>query len=293
MDSLPLIIELCLIGIASGSIYALGAMGFVLIYKASGIFNFAMGEMMMIGAYFLYTGMVIFGLQLGLALPLAILANCLLAAAIERFLLRPLLGQPHEVLIMVLFGTGAMLRGIAGMVWGHDILRLPEILPRKPVFIGDILIPGTLAWGMLVMLIIFGGFMTYYHFSRTGAAIRATADDQITAECMGINIRGVFLFTWVMAGLLATVSGIVGASINGLSPYLGNVALEVIAVVLLAGLTSIGGTLLAGAIVGVFLTLVGYYLGGAWQQFMPYLLVLLVMIVRPQGLYGTRRVERI
>ena len=157
-----LILELCLIGIASGSIYAIGAMGFVLIYKSSGIFNFAMGEMMMIGAYFLYTGMVIFGLSLYAALPLALLASALLAAGMERWLLRPLLGQPHEVMIMVLFGAGAMLRGIAGMVWGHDILRLPEILPRKPVFIGDILIPGTLFWGFLMMIAIFGGFIVYY-----------------------------------------------------------------------------------------------------------------------------------
>ncbi len=288
-----LILELCMIGIASGSIYAIGAMGFVLIYKASGIFNFAMGEMMMMGAYFLYTTMVIFGLNLVVALPLALLASALLAASIERFLLRPLLGQPHEVMIMVLFGTGAMLRGIAGMVWGPDILRLPEILPRKPVFIGDILIPGTLAWGMVLMLALFGAFIAYYRFSRTGVAIRATAEDQTTAECMGINIRGMFLFTWVMAGVLATAAGVIGASVNGLSPYLGNVALEVIAVVLLAGLTSIGGTMLAGMIVGVMLTLIGYYLGGAWQQFMPYLLVLLVMIVRPRGLFGTKVAERI
>lgn len=287
------VLELCLIGLASGSIYAIGAIGFVLIYKSSGIFNFAMGEMMMIGAYFLYTGMVMWGLPLIVALPLALAASALLAAGIERFLLRPLLGQPHEVMIMVLFGTGAMLRGLAGLIWGPDILRLPEILPRAPIFIGDILIPGTLFWGSILMLILFGAFIAYYRFSRTGLAIRATAEDQTTAECMGINIRGIFLFTWVMAGLLATAAGIVGASVNGLSPYLGNVALEVIAVVLLAGLTSIGGTIIAGAMVGVTLTLIGYYLGGAWQQFMPYLLVLVVMIVRPRGLFGTALVERI
>lgn len=288
-----LFLQLCLIGLASGSIYAIGAMGFVLIYKASGIFNFAMGEMMMMGAYFLYTFLVIFGLHLAIALPLALLASALLAAGIERFLLRPLLGQSHDVMIMVLFGTGAMLRGLAGLIWGPDILRLPEILPRKPVFIGNVLIPGTLAWGSVLMLVVFGAFMIYYRLSRTGIAIRATAEDQTTAECMGINIRSMFLFSWVAAGILATAAGIVGASVNGLSPYLGNVALEVIAVVLLAGLTSIGGTILAGAIVGVLLTVIGYYLGGAWQQFMPYILVLLVMVVRPRGLFGTKLVERI
>jgi len=286
-------LELVLIGIASGSIYALGAMGFVLIYKSSTVFNFALGEMMMLGTYFLYVMMVQLGQDLWLSLPVAIAANCLIAILIERYTLRPLLGQPHEVLIMVTFGLAAMMRGAAGMIWGHDIRRLPEILPRKPIFIGDILIPGTLAWGLAIMIVLCGGFVIYYRFSRMGIAIRATAEDQGTAECMGIDIARVIQFTWIIAAILALFAGIIGASINGLSPQLGSVALEVLAVVLLTGLTSVGGVLITGMLVGVILTFTGTYLGGAWQQFLPYLLVLLIMIVRPRGLFGERLVERI
>ncbi len=288
-----LLLELCLVGIASGSIYALGAMGFVLIYKSSNVFNFALGDMMMIGAFFVFAFMVQFGLPWYVGIPLAMLCSSVLAAAIERVLLRPLLGQSHDVLIMVTFGTGLMLRGVAGLIWGHDIQRLPEILPRKPIFIGDILIPGTQAWGMLVMILFCGAFILYYRLSRTGIAIRATADDQSTAEAVGIDIRRIFSLSWVVAAILATAAGIVLASINGLSPRLGDVALEVLAVVLLAGMTSIGGVLVCGIIVGVILTLTGYFLGGAWQQFLPYLLVLLVMVVRPRGLFGIKLVERI
>src|SRR5690606_23889265 len=113
------------------------------------------------------------------------------------------------------------LRGIAGLTWTHDILRLPELLPRKPIFIGNILIPGTLAWGMLVMVIVCGAFMLYYRFSRTGIAIRATADDQSTAECVGIDIRRIFSLSWIVAAIMATAAGIVAASVNGLSPRLG------------------------------------------------------------------------
>lgn len=286
-------LELTIIGIMAGSIYALGAMGFVLIYKASTVFNFALGEMMMINTYFLYVMLVQLDQSLIVSIPVAIAASAVVAAIIERFALRPLLGQPHEVLIMVTFGIGAMLRGLAGMIWGYDIRRLPEILPRKPIFLGDILIPGTLFWGTVMMVVLCGAFLIYYRFSRQGVAIRATAEDQSTAECMGINVGGVIQFTWIVAAILALAAGIVGASINGLSPSLGNVALEVMAVVLLSGLTSVGGVLLAGMILGVILTFTGTYLGGAWQQFLPYLLVLVVMIVRPRGLFGEKLVERI
>lgn len=287
------LVELTIIGIMAGSIYALGAMGFVLIYKSSTVFNFALGEMMMIGTYFLYVMLVQLDQSVWISIPVALIASCLVAIFIERVTLRPLLGQPHEVLIMITFGVGAMLRGIAGMIWGYDIRRLPELLPRKPFFLGEILIPGTLVWGTVLMVALCGAFLIYYRFSRMGVAIRATAEDQSTAECMGINVSGVIQFSWIIAAVLALAAGVVGASINGLSPSLGNVALEVMAVVLLSGLTSVGGVLIAGMIVGVLLTFTGTYLGGAWQQFLPYLMVLVVMIVRPRGLFGEKRVERI
>ena len=285
--------ELTIIGIMAGSIYALGAMGFVLIYKSSTVFNFALGEMMMINTYFLYVMMVQLSQPALISVPVALVASCLVAIIIERFALRPLLGQPHEVLIMVTFGVAAMLRGIAGMIWGYDIRRLPDLLPREPIFLGPILIPGTLFWGTVVMVVLCGAFLIYYRYSRMGVAIRATAEDQSTAECMGIDVARVIQFSWIIAAILALAAGVVGASINGLSPSLGNVALEVIAVVLLSGLTSVGGVLVAGMILGVVLTFTGTYLGGAWQQFLPYLLVLVLMIVRPQGLFGEKRVERI
>ena len=286
-------LELIIIGILAGSIYALGAMGFVLIYKSSSVFNFALGEMMMIGTYFLYLMIVQLALPYWLGVPIAVLMACLVAVFIERVTLRPLLGQPHEVLIMVTFGVAAMLRGIAGLFWGYDIRRLPELLPRKPFFLGDILIPGTLVWGTVLMVTLCGAFLVYYRFSRVGVAIRATAEDQSTAECMGINVSRIIQFSWIVAAVLALAAGVVGASVNGLSPSLGNVALEVMAVVLLSGLTSVGGVLIAGMILGVLLTFTGTYLGGAWQQFLPYLMVLVVMIVRPTGLFGAKRVERI
>jgi branched-chain amino acid transport system permease protein len=287
------ILEYSLIGIASGGLYVLAALGFVIIYKASNVFNFAMGEMMMFGAYLFFAMTV----QLHFGWPLAVVAalagSVLLAVTIDRVLLQPLLGQPVIVLVMVTLGVGSMIKGAAGMIWGPDIVQMPEFLPRKPIFLGDILVPGKLAWGFVSVGVIAAAFMAYYRFSRAGIAIRATSSDQVTAESMGINVRRIFSLTWAIAGVLAGASGIVVGSLNGITPNLGAVALNVLAVVMLAGMTSVGGVIVAGIFIGWMETLVGAYLGAAWQNFMPYLVVLLVMTVKPNGLFGEQQIERI
>jgi branched-chain amino acid transport system permease protein len=287
------ILEYSIIGIASGGLYVLAALGFVIIYKSSNVFNFAMGEMMMFGAYLFFAMTV----QLHFGWPIAILAalagSVVLAVVMDRVLLQPLLGQPVIILVMVTLGVGSMIKGAAGMIWGPDIVQMPEFLPRKPIFIGDILVPGKLAWGFLVVSIMAAAFMAYYRFSRAGIAIRATSSDQITAEGMGINVRRIFSLTWAIAGILAGASGIVVGSLNGITPSLGAVALNVLAVVMLAGISSVGGVIIAGIFIGWVETMVGAYLGAAWQNFMPYLVVLLVMTVKPNGLFGEQQIERI
>ena len=287
------LLEFSVIGVASGSMYVLAALGFVIIFKSTNIFNFAMGEMMMFGAYLFFAATVQLGLGWPIGLVLALLGSVLAAIIIERGLLQPLLGQPVIVLVMVTFGVGSMFRGIAGLIWGPDIVQLPDFLPRAPIFIGDMLIPGKLAWGCLVIAVIATAFILYYRFSRAGIAIRATSSDQLTAEGMGINIRQIFTLTWAIAGVLAAFSGIVVGSLNGITPTLGLVALNVLAVVMLGGMTSVGGVVIAGIFIGWVETLVGAYLGAAWQAFMPYLIVLLVMTFKPAGLFGEQQIERI
>ena len=293
MNLIMQFLEYSLIGIASGGAYIIAALGFVIIFKAGNIFNFAMGEMMMIGAYLFYAVAV----QLKFSWPVALLAalagSALLALAIERALLRPMIGCPVVVLVMITLGVGSVLRGVAGLIWGPNIVPLPEFLPQQPVFLGDILVPGKLAWSFVVFGALALAFIAYYRYSRAGVAIRATSSDQITAEGLGINIRQVFSMTWAMAGVLAAAAGIAAGAINGLTPQLGDAALSVLAVVMLAGMSSVGGVVVAGILVGWMETVVGAYLGAAWQSFIPYLVVLLVMIVRPTGLFGEQRIERI
>lgn len=290
---MDLLLEFTLIGIASGGIYVLAALSFVIVFKATNVFNFATGEMIMLGTYFFY----LFDTQLGFGwiagLGAAMVASAALAAFTERVIMRPLIGRPHLVLVMVTFGVASMMKGFAGLIWGPNIRQLTEVLPRKPLFIGDLLIPGKLAWGFLAASLIAAAFILYYRYSRAGTAIRATAADQVTAESLGINIRMVFLLSWALAGLLTAASGIILGSVNGVTPQMGSVALNVLAVVMLAGLNSVGGVVVAGLMIGWIEVIVGAYLGAAWQSFIPYLIVLLVMTVKPTGLFGERKVERI
>jgi branched-chain amino acid transport system permease protein len=286
-------LEFSLVGIASGGIYVLAALSFVIIYKATNVFNFATGEMMMLGTYLFYLFDTQFGFGWIAGLTVAMAGSAALSMVTERTLLRPLIGRPAIVLVMVTLGISSIMRGAAGIIWGPDVRQLTEILPRKPIFLGDILIPGKLAWGFIITGVIAGLFMAYYRFSRAGTAIRATSTDQVTAESLGINIRAVFLLSWGLAALLTAASGIITGSVNGVTPQLGQVALNVLAVVMLAGMTSVGGVVIAGLFVGWLETVVGAYLGASWQSFLPYLVVLLVMIVKPQGLFGERRIERI
>ena len=286
-------LEFSLIGIGSGAIYVLAALSFVIVYKATNVFNFATGQMMMFGTYLFYMFDTQFGFGWVTGLAAAIICAALLAMALERFLLRPLLGRPAVVLVMVTLGISSILEGLAQLIWGPDVRQLTEILPRKPFFLGDILIPGKLAWSFIIVAVIAALFMVYYRYSRAGTAIRATATDQITAESLGINIRSVFLLSWGLAGVLAAVSGIITGSVNGITPQLGDVALNVLAVVMLAGMTSVGGVVIAGLFTGWLETIVGAYLGASWQSFIPYLVVLVVMLVKPTGLFGERRIERI
>ncbi|SPJ25420.1 branched-chain amino acid ABC transporter permease [Palleronia abyssalis] len=286
-------LEFSIIGIASGGMYVLSALGFVIIFKATRIFNFAMGEMMMLPAFIFLWAMATVGLHWVLALMVAILGGIVIVLILERVVMRRMIGRPVVVLVMVTLGAGSVMRGIAGLIWGHEIVTLPNFIPRDPIFLGDILIPGKLAWSFLAAAVVAGGFVAYYRFSRAGIAIRATASDLVTAEVLGVNVRWVYTLAWMLAGVLAAVAGILAASVNGVSPQLGFVALNVLAVIMLAGMTSVFGVLVAGLFIGWLETIVGAYLSAAWQSFLPYVIVLLVMMVKPSGLFGEERVERI
>jgi branched-chain amino acid transport system permease protein len=292
------LLQLLVSGVVTGGIYALIAIGFVVVYKATGVINFATGELMMLGAFFAWTAMTAARLPFAAALVLAALASAAVGAAVERVVLRPLLGQRAISVIMVTIGLSSVFRGLAQIVWSGEYRNFPPIFPRKPVVLGPVVLPSRQAWPFLIALAAIALLAALFRFTRTGTAMRATAGDQATAFGMGIDIRRMFSFSWMLAAVTAALAGIVIGTIGGISPQLGAVGLRIFPVVILGGLDSVGGALVGGVVMGVLENLAGGYLdplfpGAGVKDVVPFAALVLILMVRPYGLFGTRDVERL
>ena len=293
MSPLQQFVEYSIVGIAAGGVYALIALGIIVIFKSSRTFNFAMGEMMMLSAYFFYAAAVTLALGPVLGLIAALAGSIAVALVIERVAIRPMLGRPFIAVVMVTFGVGSIIRGVVGMIWGPNEMQIPAILSRSPFMLGDIFVPGKTARAFAIAVVIVMALIAYLRYSRAGVALRAAAADAITAYSMGIDVRRVIAFTWVIAAITGCISGVLMANVNTLTPQLGVVALNVLAVVILGGLNSIGGVLVSGFIIGWLEAITGLVLPTEFREITPYVLALIVLLVRPNGLFGSREVERI
>jgi branched-chain amino acid transport system permease protein len=283
-------------GVLIGLMYALIALGFVLVYKATDAINFAQGEFVMAPA--IIAGVVAGAAQsfwLGVAVALA--AMIAFSFALERTVLRPLLGRPVVAVIMATIGLAAMLRGLVPMIFGAETRALTLPIGDEPVRIGSLsLQPAQLAGaGVAVLCLIV--FTWFFRRSRMGVAMRAMADDQQVATAMGINVERYFALAWAMAGIVSALGGVMWGAMLGVDVQLALVGLKVFPVVILGGLDSIGGAVVGGLIVGVVENLASGYLdpfvGGGTKDFAPYVLMVLVLMVRPYGMFGTRRIERV
>jgi branched-chain amino acid transport system permease protein len=279
-------IEYGLVGLLSGGVTALIALSFVLIYKGTGVVNFAVGEVMMLGAYLYYAGAVTFGLAPWQAFVVALVVIGLLAIAIERAVLRPLSGQPAVAVLMATIGMASIIHGGVEAGWGGDTYSPPTLLPRTPLMMGEILIPGTVLGNFAVAALLIGGFLAFFRYSKTGIALRATASDPVTAATLGININ-------YSQRLTGTVAGVLIASSAGLSPLLAAAALSVFAAIMLGGMDSILGAIVASVAIGFVESLAAGYLGGKSRDVVPYVVVLAVLVFRPYGIFGTRTIERL
>ncbi len=284
-------------GIAVGGIYALIALGFVLIYKATSIINFATGEFMMIGAYIFYSCSVLVGWP---AIPsfIAVMAGAgLLGLLVERTILRHMLGQPTISIVMVTIGLSSILTGLAEMIWSSDFKSFPALFPRAPIIIGDLIIRSNLFWGFVVAMTTVVIFALIFKYAKVGVAMRATAGDQMAAFSMGINVRSMFTLAWIFGAIAASIGGLIIGNIGGVQPNLGGIGLKIFPVVILGGLDSIGGAVLGGLIVGIIENLAGGYLdpmvGGGVKNIAPFVVLVLILMVRPYGLFGRKDIERL
>ena len=294
---MDLFLEVSLVGLAVGGVYALIALGYVLVYRATRVINFAHGNIMMVGAYFFFTFATLLGLPWGIALALTLAAAALVGAGLERVLLRPLLRREPTVAIMATFGLAFALHGLVQIIWGGQDFFLPSIFPDAPIVIdtaqGGMYLPANIGYGALVALAAIGVLLVLLRYTRVGLALRAVASDQVAASGVGINVPATINLTWASAAASAALAGVVVGSITTLNPTMGMLGLAVLGVVILGGLDSPIGAIIAGLIVGWLQALAGFYLSGAYRDVVPYVVLLIILLLRPHGLFGTPRVERL
>lgn len=285
--------EISLAGLAMGGLYALIALGFVIIYKATRVINFAIGEIMMFAAYLFLAFAGGVELSAWIALPLAVIGGSILGGVIEKTMIRPMLGESPISVVMVTIGIASILVGLVEFIWTANPQLLPSFLPREPVFIGPLYLAPKIAYGFLIGSALLIIYLLYFRFSRGGVALRATASDQAVAYSMGINVRRVFNMAWVFGSLAASLAGVLVAATGGLSPQFGIIGLSVLVVVIVGGLDSILGALVAGVFIGWLETVAGAYLGGEYRMPATFLVLAVILVIRPYGLFGTHEIERV
>ncbi len=284
-------------GLMIGLMYTLIALGFVLVYKATDAINFAQGEFVMFGGFVAAAAAVSAGLPFWASALTAIAVMVGFGFALERVVLRPLIGRPVVAVIMATIGVAALLRGFCTLVFGAGTRAIVLPVGDEPIFLGPVMLPPVQMVGAGVSLVFLAGFTWFFLKSRVGVAMRAVADSQQVAMAMGINVQRYFALAWAMAGIVAALGGIVWGAMLGVDNQLAVVGLKVFPVVILGGLNSVIGAVVGGLIVGVVESLAAGYLdpvvGGGTKDFVPYLLMIVALMIRPYGIFGRWRIERV
>ncbi len=284
-------------GLLIGLMYALIALGFVLVYKATDAVNFAQGEFVMIAGVLVAAALGLWGAPLWLSIPLGIGAMIAFGFGLERVMLRKLIGRPVIAVVMATIGLASILRGIGPTAFGAGSRPLPLPISDEPFVLGPLFIPPIQLLGGLVSLLFLAGFGWFFVKSRKGIAMRAVADNQQVAMAMGINVEKYFGLAWAMTGMVSALGGIIWGNIIGVDVNLSLVGFKVFPVVILGGLDSIPGAVVGGLIVGLVENIAaGYvdpYVGGGTKDFAPYLLMILALMIRPYGIFGKKIIERV
>ena len=288
--------EVVIGGLAAGLMYSLVALGFVLIYKASGVFNFAQGVMVLFAALTL-VGLMERGAPLVLALLLTMAVMGALAFAIERVVLRPLVNQEQIILFMATIGLNFFLEGFGELVWGSNVKRLDVGIPDSSFMVWGVQVNRLELTAALTAAVLVAVMAVFFQRTRIGRALRAVADDHEAALSIGIPLNTIWIVVWSAAGLVAIVAGIMWGAKSGVQFSLSLIALKALPVLILGGFTSVPGAIVGGLIIGVGEKLAEVYwgplVGGAIENWFAYVLALAFLLVRPQGLFGERIIERV
>jgi branched-chain amino acid transport system permease protein len=295
---MTLLLQMVISGLTLGMVYALIAIGFVIILKCSKAFNIAQGHFVMIGGYLGFAFLVAFHLPVWLSLLAAVGVAIIMGLLIERLTLRPLVGQPVLAVIMMTIALSTVLEGIATLIWGGEYKTYHGILPTITLKIGELSVSPEMLIGLIVSILAVAILMIFFRYSKSGLAMRATAEDEQVVQSAGIRVTTVYALSWVIACIVGVISGIVLGGVSGVMIPLSEVGLKAFAVVLLGGVNSIGGAIVAGIILGVLENVSAGYLdpllpGGGLAHVFPFVVMIIVLIFKPYGLFGLVEIERI
>jgi len=278
-------------GLFLGGMYTLIALGIVTIYKSTRVFNLAQGWMVTLGAFMLVSLVEMLGMVAGVIAGLAF--GALLGLGIDRLLMRPLIGQPLTAAFLLTIMLAYIFEGINILVWGSFSYELPVKLPGEAIRLGEVVISHSLLWGIGVAVLSFAAFSLFYWRTLMGRVMRATAEDHQTAQSLGLPVKGVFSLSWILAGMLSIIGGLFLGVVSGVNILMWGTLLGSIGVVLLGGLDSIAGAIVGGMILGLIQSLVTGYLSPSLADVIPYIILLAVLIIKPYGLFGLVRIERL
>jgi branched-chain amino acid transport system permease protein len=292
--------QLVISGVVVGSIYALSALGFVLIYKSSRVLNLAHGQIIAAGAFITYALTVWVGIHIAVSFLMSMVITFFLAMSVERIFLRRLIGEPIISVIMVTIGLMSIIDGIIYMTpFGAENFSFPEVLPKVPISFWGISISWTQFVGVVITFIMIGAFTWFFKASTVGISMRAVSDDQFASMSIGISVPKVFGLAWAAAGLSAAAAGGIIGNITGLNfDVLHSFGIIVFPVVIVGGLDSIFGAVVAGIIMGLIQQFAAGYLDGNWglngtADVLPYIILLIILLIKPHGLFGIHEIERV
>ena len=288
-----MLLQVILSGLATGSIYALVALGLALIYNTTEHVNFAQGEMSMVSAFIGFTFFKFMGLSLPIAFLLTLIASAMLGIIVERLVIRPATRAPHFNIFIITIGVSIVMKSLAGFTWSHDDFPYPSIFPDKTIKIGDATIDmislGIIGTTILLMLILF----VFFKYTRYGTAMRAVSHSQNAALLMGINVKQSFAVTWAISFLVAAVAGILMAPVVFLSTHMGHVVINGFAAAILGGWGSIPGSIIGGLLLGVIDNIAPLYLPSQIKNIVPFMVIFIVMVIRPKGIMGVERFAKV
>ncbi len=301
---MELFLQLLITGILVGSIYSLVALGWVLIYKCSGVLNLAMGELTLIGGYVCWSAYttLVQGLPVQLAfviaLTMTLVVGLLLGLLTERLFLRKMIGEPILAVIMVTVGLSFFFKGMVFIIWDTDTqVFLPQVFPIDPIRIGSVIVGQVYFWSFIASIVLMVAFVSFFKYTRWGLSMQACADDEMAALSLGVSAKFVYALAWGIAFMSAGVGGTLLGNINGLNYSVSHWGLLVLPVVVFGGLNSVPGAIVGGITIGVLQNLAGGYLDqlfpGGIKQIFPFIFMVIFLLFKPYGLWGWERIERV